>query len=178
MGRRGTETEFELTTIERLERLGYDHVHGEEVDRSREEVVLRDRLRAELARRYADLPEAALDEAVRRFARPEGVDPLRRNKTFHERITRGIELKVEFEDGRIEHRHVYAVDWEEPHREDVKAGVRAAVKRVLRSKGVQAGDFDRMVAHIMDQAEAMYRYFCMINRIPERQPSPTEQILG
>ena len=28
------------------------------------------------------------------------------------------------------------VDWTEPHREDVKAGVRAAVKRVLRSKGV------------------------------------------
>ncbi len=29
MGHRGTETDFELTTIERLERLGYTHVHGE-----------------------------------------------------------------------------------------------------------------------------------------------------
>ncbi len=29
-----------------------------------------------------------------------------------------------------------------------------------------------------DQAEAMYRYFCLINRIPERQPSPAEQISG
>ena len=71
MGRRGTESEFELTTIERLERLGYDYRHGEELERGPEEVVLRGRLRAALERinpapimaqaeaLYADWPRAA-----------------------------------------------------------------------------------------------------------------------
>jgi type I restriction enzyme R subunit len=48
------------------------------------------------------------------------------------------------------------VDWTEPHREDVKAAVRAAVKRVLRSRGVKPDDFDQLVAYIMVQAEALY----------------------
>lgn len=114
MGHRGTETEFELTTIERLERLRYTYIHGEELERDRREVVLHDRLRAELVRRYSDLPDSALDEAVRVFARPEGVDTLRRNMTLHEMLTGGVELRVEREEGKVEHRHIYAIDWENP----------------------------------------------------------------
>jgi tetratricopeptide (TPR) repeat protein len=37
---RGTETTFELTTIERLELLGYSHTHGEEIVRPHDAVVL------------------------------------------------------------------------------------------------------------------------------------------
>jgi type I restriction enzyme R subunit len=48
------------------------------------------------------------------------------------------------------------VDWTEPHREDVKAGVRAAVKRVLRSRGIGAEHFEAVVGRIMEQAEALY----------------------
>ena len=123
MTHRGTETEFELTTIARIEQLGYTYIHGPDLDRPFEEVVLQDRLRAELARRYPDLPSSALDEAVRRFARPEGVDTLRRNRNFHRLLTRGIDdLRVEYEGGpnkgRIEHRHVHAIDWDDPENND------------------------------------------------------------
>ena len=48
------------------------------------------------------------------------------------------------------------VDWTEPHREDVKAGVRAAVKVVLRKQGVKPQDFDPIVSRVMEQAEALY----------------------
>lgn len=48
------------------------------------------------------------------------------------------------------------VDWTEPHREDVKAAVRSAVKRVLRNRGVKAEDFDPLIVHIMAQAEALF----------------------
>ena len=48
------------------------------------------------------------------------------------------------------------VDWTEPHREDVKAAVRAAVKRVLRSRGVKPDDFEPMLVYILRQAEALY----------------------
>ena len=48
------------------------------------------------------------------------------------------------------------VDWTEPHREDVKAAVRAAVRRVLTKQGVKAEDFDRLLPALMAQAEALY----------------------
>jgi type I site-specific restriction-modification system R (restriction) subunit len=48
------------------------------------------------------------------------------------------------------------VDWTEPHREDVKAAVRAAVKRVLRKRGVKDEHFDVFLERIMEQAEAIY----------------------
>ena len=116
MPHHGTETEFELTTIERLKQLyGEDaYCHGSELDREPSEVVLRDVMRRTLAARYPDLPENSLEEAVRRFSRPEGVDALRRNMAFHRDLTRGIEVRVELPDDRVEHRHLYAIDWDDP----------------------------------------------------------------
>lgn len=111
----GCETDFELTTIERLKRLGYAQVHGSEIERDETEVVMRPWLRVNLSRRYPDLPAAALEAAVSRIARPLGVDVLRRNMGFHETLTRGFELKVEYAEGpkkgQSEHRHIHPVDW-------------------------------------------------------------------
>ena len=116
---RGTETEFELTTIERLEQLDYAHVHGTELNRSQDEVVLMDRLRAHLKRQYAELPDKSIDTATRRFARPEGADTQRRNLAFHLMLTKGIDdLRVDWPGGRTEYRHVYAIDWETPENND------------------------------------------------------------
>lgn len=118
MGHRGTETDFELTTIERLERLGYTHVHGEEITRPHEEVVLKDRLRAHLVSAYPELPAASIDDAVARFSRPEGIDTLRRNMAFHLAATRGLEIRVEREDGQVEYAHVYPIKWDAPTEND------------------------------------------------------------
>ena len=49
------------------------------------------------------------------------------------------------------------VDWTKPHREDVKAGVRAAVKSVLRKRGVKAEHLDALTRQVIIQAEAMFR---------------------
>jgi type I restriction enzyme, R subunit len=114
MAHRGTESDFELTTIERLEQLGYEHVFGLDLERPHEEVVFRDVLRANLANRYADLPAMTLDEAVAQICRPRGVDTMRRNMAFHLLLVKGFELKVEFPDGRTEHRHIHPVDWDHP----------------------------------------------------------------
>jgi hypothetical protein len=48
------------------------------------------------------------------------------------------------------------VDWTEPHREDVKAAVRAAVRRVLRRRGVKEEDFEPFLVRIMEQTEVLY----------------------
>ncbi len=49
------------------------------------------------------------------------------------------------------------VDWTEPHREDVKSSVKAAVKRVLRKRGVKQEDFDGLTNAVLGQAAAMWK---------------------
>jgi len=115
---RGTETDFERTTIERLELAGYTHLLGLELDRPHDQVVLRDLLRANLTHRYPTLPPAAIDDAVARLARPDGVDTIRRNRAFHKLLTHGFELPVQFPDGRRETLHVWGIDWERPAEND------------------------------------------------------------
>lgn len=132
-----SESQFEWTTVERLKALGYGYTHGSEIVREHTEVVLRDRLHAFLTARYGrtvtrpdGLPESVIDTAVNRFARPEGVDTLRRNTALHEALTRGIEVPVEAEtDAAARGRggkagtarrvaHLYAIDWEHPEQND------------------------------------------------------------
>ncbi len=120
MSKRGTETEFELTTIERLLQQDYAYTHGEEIERDHREVVLRDILKAHLSNRYPDLPDTSIDEAVTRLARPEGVDTLRRNRQFHEDLTKGLEVRVEREDGSVEHPLIYGINWDEPEKNDFR----------------------------------------------------------
>jgi type I restriction enzyme R subunit len=48
------------------------------------------------------------------------------------------------------------VDWTKPHRENVKAEVKAAVKMVLRRKGIKAEQFDFILNRVMEQAAALY----------------------
>ncbi len=107
----GTEFEFEETTLQRLEALGYFRVHGAELERDPREVVLHDRLRAFLQARY---PHEAADLAFKKFTNPEGVDPVRRNQNFLHNLTRGVEISYDDADGRRQVCHVYAIDWENP----------------------------------------------------------------
>jgi type I restriction enzyme, R subunit len=48
------------------------------------------------------------------------------------------------------------VDWTEPHRDAVRAEVRAAVRRVLRAREVRREHFDYLIERIMEQAAALY----------------------
>jgi type I restriction enzyme, R subunit len=48
------------------------------------------------------------------------------------------------------------VDWSEPHRDAVRAEVRAAVRRVLRTREVRREHFDFVIERIMEQAAALY----------------------
>jgi type I restriction enzyme R subunit len=48
------------------------------------------------------------------------------------------------------------VDWTKPHRENVRASVRSAVKRVLRRNDVDGDDMQAVQEQIMEQAESLY----------------------
>lgn len=48
------------------------------------------------------------------------------------------------------------VDWTKPHREDMRAGVMAAVKMVLRRKGIRAEQSEFVLNRVIEQATALY----------------------
>jgi type I restriction enzyme R subunit len=115
MPNRGTETEFELTTIERLERKGFTYVSPDNLERPLTGVVLKDRLQEAIKIINPGLPQEAVDEAVKQFSVPYGADTLRRNMSFHEMLTRGIELSFDIRTAKGRERktrHIYAVDWD------------------------------------------------------------------
>ena len=111
---RGTETDFELTTIKRLEALGYEHQVGTDLARPHEEVVLRDDLRGFLQAQYPQLPEQSIAFAINRFARPEGADALHRNLDFHTLATRGLEVPVDQPGQPRTYVHVHPIAWDRP----------------------------------------------------------------
>ena len=109
----GSESEFEATTLARLQLLGWQHVPGADLDRDLRDVVLIDVLRANLAKRYPKLPPSALDLAVQRIAHLDGVDTLRRNRHFHvDRLAAGFDLPVDRPDGSRQHAHIWPVDFD------------------------------------------------------------------
>jgi type I site-specific restriction-modification system R (restriction) subunit len=59
-----TESQFEETTIERLQCLGYRTQYGGEIERPLHTVVLPDLLRDHLRRRYPHLPDEAIEQAI------------------------------------------------------------------------------------------------------------------
>jgi type I restriction enzyme R subunit len=48
-------------------------------------------------------------------------------------------------------------DWTEPHRNDVRAAVRVAIKGVLRRRGLREADFEPFVDRLQAQAESSFR---------------------
>ncbi len=48
------------------------------------------------------------------------------------------------------------VDWTEPSREEVQAGIRSAVRMVLRRKGIREKDLEPFLGSVMVQAQALY----------------------
>jgi len=116
-GRRGTETEFELATIQRMETLGYRWLAGPDLVRDPSDVVLHDALRDSIARRYAMLPPDVVASTVARISRPDGADTLQRNKDFHLRLVAGFEVFYEKGGNRVPV-HVHPIDWERPQEND------------------------------------------------------------
>jgi type I restriction enzyme, R subunit len=78
----------------------------------------------------------------RLFRRPKLFVLSRHSAIFHE-VVQVIKRNLE-------------VDWTQPHREDIKAAVRSAVRRVLRNNKIKAEDLEPFVARFMAQAESRY----------------------
>ena len=82
------------------------------------EVVLTTRLRSALARLNPDLPDAALEDALRRLTRPAGATLEARNRAFHRMLVAGVTVEHVDAEGRIRGAQVRVLDFGEPASND------------------------------------------------------------
>ncbi len=63
--------------------------------------MLEQRLRDALARLNPDLPAEALEDAFRKLTRPEGAEPVARNRGMHRLLVDGVTVEYRTADGDI-----------------------------------------------------------------------------
>jgi type I restriction enzyme R subunit len=122
-----SEDHIEQVLIQELIELGYTYVHGglispdgAQVERTFQEVVLRERLSAAIAKFNPSIPFDAQEEALKRVMRADSPDLVMNNYTFHKYLTEGVEVEYRKAD-RIVGDKVWLVDYQNPERNEFLA---------------------------------------------------------
>ena len=121
-----TESVVEDAALDWLAGCGWSVAHGPDIapDAPGAEradygaVVLEGRLRDALARLNPNLPAEALDDAIRKLTRPEGVTVEARNRAFHRMVVDGVTVEHRVSDGHIRGAQVRVVDFNDPDGND------------------------------------------------------------
>jgi len=110
------ESQLEEATLEWFEELGYEIVFGPDIAsdgeyperESYEDVVLKDRLKEALERINPQLPDDAINEALRQVLIPQNPSLLLNNKVFHKMLVEGIDVSVPSDTGwRTEKAYIF-----------------------------------------------------------------------
>ena len=120
------ESDVEEFALAQLAALGYDCINGEDIApeepaaerASFGEVILRGRLEEALRRLNPDVSQAAIDEALRKVAVPDGASLLQNNRTFHRLLRDGIEVEIAGKKGEVLHPRLRLVDFDDPDEND------------------------------------------------------------
>lgn len=115
------ESDVEYAAIDWLKSIGYEHLEGPEIHRNNRQVVLLDRLEAFLIRKYPHLPAEVLQEALRTITFNEGADLDTRNRSFHLKLTKGIDLSWQDSNGKEVVEHIYPLDFDNWNNNDLLA---------------------------------------------------------
>ena len=121
-----SESAVEAIALDWLGSLGWTVLHGPDIAPDTPateradygEVVLHDRLRSALARLNPDLPDDALDDALRRLTRPAGATLEARNRDFHRMLVAGVTVEYADANGRVRGGQVPVLDFDEPNSND------------------------------------------------------------
>jgi len=112
------EINIENAAIEWLQKQGYGYQHGSEMERDLKQVVLADRLLDFLEKRYNHLPQKVLAEVLWEFVSNKGMDLHYRNREFHRKLSKGIDISWKDTNGNEKAEHVYPIDYENPENND------------------------------------------------------------
>ena len=121
-----SESTVEAVALDWLASLGWAVAHGPNIapDTPAAEradygtVVLTTRLRSALAHLNPELPDEALEDALRRLRRPAGATLEARNRDFHRMLVAGVPVEYVDPDGRVRGDQVHVLDFEEPDGND------------------------------------------------------------
>lgn len=122
-----SEDHIEQVLIQELVELGYSYIHGGEIspdgaqaERTYQEVVLKERLRAAIAKFNPTIPYDAQEEALKKVMRSDSPELAMNNHTFHKYLTEGVE--VEYRKGdRIVGDKVWLMDYANPEQNEFLA---------------------------------------------------------
>jgi type I restriction enzyme R subunit len=124
-----TESVVEEAALAWLESIGWQVAHGPDIAPGMPaaertdygEVVLAQRLRDALVRLNPELPADALEDAFRELTRPEGADPIQRNRTLHWLLVDGVTVEYRDAEGTIRGAQAQVIDFYEPAENDLLA---------------------------------------------------------
>lgn len=108
------EFHIEQAAIEWLQQMGYVYQHGAAITRDTRSIVLEDVLMQFIAKTYRTLPADMVKEAAKEFINNQGADLDYRNRDFHLKLTKGIDISWKDSSGKESALHVYPIDFENP----------------------------------------------------------------
>ena len=123
------DTLSEQPAIEQLKRLGYDYIHGDELDpelrddcerTSRRDVVLISRLKKKLAEINPHLTEESIKKAIRRVTHIQAESLIEANRTFHQDLVAGISIDQDI-GARRQKQTVRFIDFDDPEKNEFLA---------------------------------------------------------
>ncbi len=111
------ESQLEIATVDVFRELGYDYIHGPQIAPDGEsperqdygQVILVNRLRHALLRINPDVPDEAIDEAVRIITRAESPSLIVNNRAFHRLLTDGVDVSWR-DNGQERHGKVWLIE--------------------------------------------------------------------
>ena len=121
-----SESTVEDVALDWLASLGWAVAHGPDIapDTPTAEradygtVVLTNRLRSALARLNPELPDEALEDALRRLTRPAGATLETRNRAFHRMLVDGVTVEYRTDKGAVRGSQVRMIDFDNPTNND------------------------------------------------------------
>jgi type I restriction enzyme R subunit len=120
------ESHLEEHTLAWLRELGYTTLFGPDIAPGEpkaeretwQEVILRQRLAAAIARLNPDIPAEAQEVALRRILHPDSPSLIGNNRTFHRMLVDGVDVEYRRPDGTIRGDQVRLADFEHPEKND------------------------------------------------------------
>jgi type I restriction enzyme R subunit len=115
------ESDVEYAAIEWLKGIEYRFLEGAEIHRNFKKVVLEDHLMYFLKKKYPNLPDRVLSEALMLFLINHGVDMDTRNRSFHLKLSSGIDVDWKDKEGQEHVEHIYCIDYDNPENNEFLA---------------------------------------------------------
>ena len=123
-----TESAVEEANLEWLAELGYERLYGPDISpdgddsgierSSFEEVIFHSRFESALTRINPNIPDHAIEEAIRKVTLTESPLLIENNRRFHRYVTDGVDVEYNDDDGSIKHDKVWLFDFADPDNND------------------------------------------------------------